>query len=242
MRRLLYTLLIALISLNTWAQVSEKDLDNVKFEKNSDQQNGTTYAFSMNDKLIGPSLSIKSDGSIILTYYNDEGLAEGFQMMENPKTGVRLLAEVKDNQLHGNAFKMTGNQLDWAQTYKNGKAKLDKGKLYKAQGSNWANCLGNCADGFGLAQPTNGNYALGFYLQGMPISPIIYNYGEDTYMGDMRKGWRHYFGRYQFKNDGSYYIGMWKKGKRDGLGMWFEKDGSIREKGFYKNDKLVKNM
>lgn len=225
-----------------FTQISQKELDDVSFQKITDAQNGTIYGFSMDGKLIGPSMNIKPDGTTILTYYNKDGLGEGFQMMENPKTGMRLLAEIKDNQLNGNVFKMTGKQLDWAQTYKNGKAKKDKGQLFKSQKSNWVNCVGNCADGFGVSQPSKGNIAMGFHLQGLPIAPVIYIYGKDTYMGDMRKGWRHYFGKYQYNNDGSFFIGMWEKGKRSGLGMWFEKDGSIREKGYYKKDELIKNM
>ena len=99
--------------------------------------------------------------------------------------------------------------------------------------------------GFGLKQTNRGSIIAGFWHSGIIDTPAIYIFeGGDTYMGQMkRKSWRRDgFGKYHYKNDGSIYVGMWKKDKRHGLGIWFNNDGSIREKGVFEDDALIKNM
>jgi len=225
------------------AQVSEKDLDQVSFVAMDDGQGGMLYGFSYNGKLVGPNYNIKGDGSRTYNYFSVEGLANGFQMLEVPATGEMTLSEAKDNQSHGNAFKMVGTELAWAQTYKNNEIDKVVEVAFTSGGSNRENCRGNCINGFGLYQTSGGQMVIGYFRRSDPTTPVIHIFKSNSmYQGAMNKWEREGFGKYTYANDGSYYIGMWRKNKREGLGMWFNSDGSFKSKGYYKNDALIRNM
>lgn len=239
-------LLIAFLMLSSFfctAQVAEKDLDLVSFIAMEDGQGGFIYGFDLNGKLIGPNYNIKGDGTKTYNFFSIENLINGFQMVEIPATGVTLLTEAKDNQMHGNAFRMVGNELEWAQTYKNNEIDKVVEVAYTSGGSNRVNCRGNCINGFGLFQTDDGQLILGYFNKSQPTTPVIHIFKSNSmYQGAMNKWEREGFGKYTYANDGSYYIGMWRKNKREGLGIWFNSDGSLKSKGYYKNDALIKNM
>jgi len=224
------------------AQVSFKEAENINFENITFDDGSTTHAFSLNGKLIGPSHSQKADGMLTYTYYNEEGKAEGFQMAVNPSSGIQVLQTMKDNLKHGNAFKMIGNELAWADLYKKDELKKAKDVLYKMKESNKAKCLGNCINGFGLRAGNEEQMLMGFFWGEVAEGPMIHTFKSgDMYRGAM-KGWeREGFGVYKWAS-GGYYIGYWKKSKRHGLGIWYNNDGTIKQKGYYKKDKLVKEL
>lgn len=236
-------IVLLLSGMLTIAQVSEKELDQVSFVAMDDGQGGMLYGFSMNEKLIGPNYNIKGDGTKTYNYFSIEGLANGFQMFEVPTTGEMTLLEKKDNQSHGNAFKMVGSELAWAQTYKNDVLDKVVEVAFTSNSSNRVNCRGNCINGFGMLQTEGGQMILGYFNKSQPTTPVIHIFKSNSmYQGAMNKWDREGFGKYTYANDGSYYIGMWKKNKREGLGMWFNSDGSLKSKGYYKKDDLIKNM
>ena len=213
------SLLIAFITLISMAQVSEKDLDQVKFQKFVTEDGVTTHSFSMGEKLIGPSHSFYPDGMKSYTYFGDGGMAQGFQMVENPSTGVQVLQMMRDNLKHGNSFKLTGSQINYAQTYKNDEIYKVMEVPYTTKSSNRANCLGNCINGFGLFAAGGDQMVMGYFWAENPKSPIIHSFpGGSEYKGEMDKWNREGFGKYKWKS-GEYYVGMWKKNKRHGQNM-----------------------
>ncbi len=244
MKRFLLVCLISAYSTCLFSQVSEKELDNVGFIQMDDGNGGMMYGFSLNDKLVGPNYNIKGDGMRTYNYFNTEGMSEGFQMIENPATGEMTLVEKENDKMNGNAFKMEGANLSWAQTYKDGVIHKVKEVAYTSGGSNREGCRGNCMDGFGLYQAGGGQIVIGYFHKWEPATPVIHIFSnsDSMYQGAMKKWEREGFGKYTYGNDKSYYIGMWKKNKREGLGIWFYEDGSIKSKGYYKKDELIKNM
>ncbi len=243
MKTIVHFLLMIMVVGTIHAQVSEKDIESVQFLQFTDQGN-TTYGFSQGDILIGPSISIKADGNIIYTNY-EGGMGNGIQMLENGKTGVMILQELKDNLQHGNGFKMVGTNVEYAYVYKKGKVKKIMHQEYKQKVNNISpRCVGNCMGGFGLKQTSDGSQTvIGFFDSGDPENPVIHVFDDgDMYTGGMKKWKRNGFGKYKYANDNSYYVGIWKNNKRHGLGIWFNSDGTIRKKGFFKKDELVKNM
>ena len=241
--KLKFTLIFALISILANAQFSEKQLDGVEFLEMDDGSGGIIYGFTKGENIIGPNFHIRQDGSRIYLYYDSEGITQGFGMGEVPSTGLMKLFVRKDNIMHGNAFQMTGNQLNWAQTYKNGEIKKVTEVEYTTKSSNRENCLGNCIDGFGMFQTSDEQLLFGYFEGTQPTTPVIHVFKSGSmYQGAMKKWEREGFGKYKYSNDGSYYIGMWKKNKRHGLGIWFNKDGSLKKKGYFKKDKLIISM
>ena len=236
------TLLAFFLSIASFGQVKDKELDQVKFETKTSESGITMDGFSMNGQFIGPTRSVYPDGKLVYTYYNAEGLAEGFQLGEIPYTGEQVLQEMKDDKVHGNAFKITGNQLDYAQSYKNGKINKVMEVPYIAKTSNRDRCIGNCVNGFGLYAAQDEQFIMGYFWAEHPQTPVIHTFkGGEQYKGAMNKWEREGFGKFQW-NDGGYYVGMWKSNKRDGLGIWYNKDGSIRRQGFFKKDELIKSL
>jgi len=237
-------LLIACLSLQmSQAQIKEKDLDQVNYVETDDGEGGVIYGFSMNGKPVGPGYHVKANGMRISSYLGEDALAQRVQILIT-KDGVMLLAQMRDNKMHGNAFKMIGDQLDWARNYKKNKVYIDESQDYKNKLRKMPNCIGDCMGGFGLKSTSEKNTVIGFFHSGGLHSPVIYFYDKDRYMGEMKKKSykRHGFGTYKFSSGNSLYVGMWKKNKRHGLGIWFNEDGSIYKKGYFKNDKLIKNM
>ncbi len=245
MKKFVVFLMTVLGTLVVNAQVSEKELDGIEFLQMDDTQGGIIYGFTKGDKMIGPNLHIRADGMRIYTYFDLEGLAQDVQMIEEPSTGMLLLAEMKDNVMHGNAFKMTGQEIDWAQTYKNGEIKKIMDVEYKSKSSNRENCLGNCLGGFGMFQTSDDQLLLGYFFKLQPTSPVVHTFDggkSDMYLGGMRKWERQGLGKYIYSNEGNIYFGMWDKDKRTGLGIWFNKDGGVDSKGYFKKGELIKNM
>ncbi|WP_456463040.1 hypothetical protein [Lutibacter sp.] len=241
--KLKFTLIFALVSILATAQFTEKQLDGVEFLQMEDGSGGTIYGFTKGKIVIGPNFHIRGDGSRIYLYYDNEGITQGFGMAEVPSTGLMKLFEREDNIMHGKAFQMTGNQLNWAQIYKNGKIKKITEIAYTSKLSNRKNCIGNCIDGFGMFQTSDEQLLFGYFKGMQPITPVIHVFKSGSmYQGAMKKWEREGFGKYKYSSDGSYYIGMWKKNKRHGLGIWFNKDGSIYKKGYFKKDELKINM
>lgn len=236
-------LLIACLSMQiNQAQIKKKDLDEVNYVETDDGEGGVIYGFSMNGKLVGPNYHIKSNGMRIYTYFDDEGVAQGVQILTD-NSGMMLLAQMRDGKMHGNAFKMTGDQLNWAREYKKGEIKSDESQDYKNKLRKMANCIGNCMGGFGMKSTSEKNFVIGFFHSGGLDAPAVYFYDKDRYMGEMKKKtyMRDGFGTYKFSSGNSLYMGMWKKNERHGLGIWFNEDGSIYKKGYFKNDKLIVN-
>ncbi|MEM1003261.1 MAG: hypothetical protein AAGH46_11495, partial [Bacteroidota bacterium] len=237
----LLSLLVVQVST---AQITEKDLEGVEFLEMQDEKGGTIYGFSKGNTMIGANMHQHANGMVIYTYFNLEGLAEGTQFGDIPSTGKKIMMEMKDNVQHGNTFKMTGSNVDYAKVFKKGKEKKVMHDPYKSKLSNRERCIGNCIGGFGLYQTSSGKQTIiGFFDSTKPESPVIHVFESGSmYEGDMKNWDRQGFGKYTWASDGSYYVGSWKKGKRHGLGIWFNKDGSIRKKGFFKKDELIINM
>ena len=243
MKKYIVVLMTILSVMAMNAQVSEKELEEVMFIQQNDGQGGTIYGFVKGDKMIGPNLHLRSDGMKIYAYFDIEGKAQDIQMLEEPNTGVLLLTEMKDNVMHGNAFKMTGKELNWAQTYKNGEIKKAMDMYYTTKSSNRENCIGDCLGGFGMYQTSDKQIVLGYFFKLQPTSPVVHIFDDgDMYLGGMKKWERQGLGKYTYSNDGSIYFGMWDGNKRSGLGIWFNKDGGIHSKGYFKKNELVKNM
>jgi len=224
------------------AQIKKRDLDQVNYVETDDGKGGTIIGFSMNGKLVGPNYHVKANGMRIYSYFSEDGKAQRVQILMDDK-GMMLLTQMRDNNMHGNAFKMTGDQLNWAREYKRGKTWVDVSRDYKNKLRKMPNCIGNCMGGFGLEKTSKTNFVIGFFHSSGLHSPVVYFYDKDRYMGEMKKKTfkRHGFGTYKFSSGNSLYIGMWKKNKRHGLGIWFNEDGTIYQKGYFKNDKLVIN-
>ncbi len=237
------TLFAFILSIASFGQVKEKDMDQLEFVTTTSEDGIKTDGFSLNGSLIGPTRSVYPDGMIVYTYYNEEGLGEGFQMGEIPYTGEQILQEMKDGKVHGNAFKLTGNQLDYAQSYKNGEINKVMEIPYTSKSSNRERCIGNCINGFGVFAAQDEQIVMGYFWAEQPQTPIIHTFKSGSmYKGAMNKWERDGFGKYQYANDGSYYVGMWKNNKREGLGIWYNKDGSIKKQGFFKKDELIKSL
>ncbi|TNF43052.1 MAG: hypothetical protein EP311_04020 [Cytophagales bacterium] len=243
MTRLFLLLICWVTLLPIQAQVSEKELQGVEFLQMDDGNGGTIYGFTLGDKMIGPSYHIYPDGKRFYTYFNLEGKAEQVQIMEIPYSGQLLLAEMVDGAMNGNAFQMVGKNLDWARVYKDGEPRKNADTEYLGKLSNRPNCVGNCIDAFGIYQTSGKQLAMGFFKKESPSTPVIHTFpAGDMYLGSM-DGWeREGFGTYRFANDGSIYIGMWKKNMREGLGFWFNKDGALRKKGYFKKGEVIRNM
>ena len=236
------TFLTIIFSFISFGQVKEKDLDQLKFTQITSENGTETDGFSMNGQMIGPTFSVSPDGMRFYVYYNEKGLGEGFQLGEIPYTGEQILQEMKDGKVHGNAFKLTGNQLDYAQSYKNGKINKVMEMPYVSKSSNRERCIGNCVNGFGLYQTSKGILIMGYFWVEHPQTPVLYTFDNgDQYKGSMKKWDRDGFGIYKW-GDGGYYVGMWKNNEREGLGIWYNKDGSVRKQGFFKKNKLIKSL
>ncbi|GMQ31308.1 hypothetical protein [Algoriphagus confluentis] len=243
MKRLVLILICLFSFFSLQAQVSEKELSGVEFLQMDDGKGGTIYGFTLGDKMIGPNYHVHPDGTKFYTYFNLEGKAELVQIMEVPHSGQLFLAEMVNGNLNGNAFQMIGKNLDWARVYKDGEPRKNADTEYLGKLSNRPNCVGNCIDAFGIYQTSGKQLAMGFFKKESPSTPIIHTFPSGSmYLGSM-DGWdREGFGKYSYANDGSVYIGMWKKNMREGLGFWFNKDGSIRKKGYFKKDEVIRNM
>ena len=243
MMKTILTTLTFLFIIIGHAQIKKKDLDEVTYMETDDGEGGVVIGFSKNGKPVGPGYHIHANGMRVYHYFDEDGVAQGVQMVTN-KNGMMLLTQMRDGKMHGNAFKMKGDQLEWARTYKKGKIKKDESQDYKIKLKKMPNCIGNCMGGFGMKKPSEDHIVLGFFHSGGLHSPVIYFYSNGRYMGEMKKKTykRHGFGTYKFSTDNGIYIGMWKKNKRHGLGIWFNADGTIYKKGYFKKDKLIKNM
>ncbi len=64
--------------------------------------------------------------------------------------------------------------------------------------------------------------------------------GVNTYEGNFVKGLPHGIGKYIWEN-GSFFDGMWKSGKREGKGVYFDAIKNTTITGIWKNDRFVKS-
>ncbi|MCK7589678.1 hypothetical protein M0G43_03755 [Subsaxibacter sp. CAU 1640] len=94
---------------------------------------------------------------------------------------------------------------------------------------------GNCTDGYGIYKYTESTVE-GFFSNGKPNGFGIQNYETGGYEGELKDGSRDGFGLYAWDATGANYVGYWKDGKQQGLGMMMT-DGKVTQAGVYEDGK-----
>ncbi|EDP97537.1 MORN motif precursor [Kordia algicida OT-1] len=121
----------------------------------------------------------------------------------------------KDGKQHGLGYTMNKeNKIITAGLYENGKLIQEAGVNYKS-GKKTGNCTGDCVDGFGKYNYSNGDVYLGFFKGGK-------RFGVGTYL---------------WKNKSVYTGAYTADGKRNGYGMYTYVDRSVF-KGMFVNDRI----
>ena len=203
------------------------------------------WTHSTGDKYVGEWLNDKRNG---------EGVFEGFD-------GNKYIGQWKDGKRNGYGTDTFVNGNKYAGLFKDNK-RHGQGILTYSDGTNYSGqWIEGEADGQGTMTHSNGNKYVGQWRNGKYHGQGILNYytgakyvgqwrnGEYhgqgaltsidmSYEGAWKNGEKNGQGTYVFPN-GAKYVGQWKDGNYNGLGTFFYPDGTIFQKGLWKDDKFV---
>ena len=99
----------------------------------------------------------------------------------------------------------------------------------------YAECKGNCVNGQGTMEWSNGDKYVGEWKDGKIHGVGTLTWSDGTkYAGNWKNGIEDGTGTMKWSN-GDQYVGEWKDGKKHGLGKWTSLDGNFFE-GTWKND------
>ncbi|MEZ4852785.1 hypothetical protein [Flavobacterium sp.] len=223
---------------NMKKQVSKKDVKNglITFETFTNNAGDVSYGFRMGALIVGPNMIKHSDGKVTYQNYNKEHTIDGTVIiMDNQKQKIELYT-YRDSKKEGPSFVITNGKPTATDEYKNDKIDLGGHKV-KPPGK-YVLIKGDGKSGFTMEKDDKG-YAIGYFKYGYRQFPMIHVWNSgNSYYGQYLGGQRLGFGVFFF-NDSTKYVGMFDEGYLEGLGFMVDKDGTITEKGYYDNGKLL---
>lgn len=147
----------------------------------------------------------------------------------------------------------------WAKGYQNGygyiknggeilqAGKYEKGKLvqdfltddYKKKIAR-GNCVGDCQNGFGYYKFDNGDSYVGFFTNGKRDHVGAYSWKSGmAHIGTIVNEQHNGYGQEFYRPSGQYYLGDFSQGKRTGLGIFYNNEHKILQKGIWGNGQLT---
>ncbi|MCR9265445.1 MAG: hypothetical protein NXH86_14915 [Flavobacteriaceae bacterium] len=147
----------------------------------------------------------------------------------------------------------------WAKGYQNGygyiknggeilqAGKYEKGKLvqdfltddYKKKIAR-GNCVGDCQNGFGYYKFDNGDSYVGFFTNGKRDHVGAYSWKSGmAHIGTIVNEQHNGYGQEFYRPSGQYYLGDFSQGKRTGLGIFYNNEHKILQKGIWGDGQLT---
>ncbi|MFC5284871.1 hypothetical protein [Pedobacter alpinus] len=234
----LITPVLAFSQIDFAKQVKKKDMKDVSFFDEIDENGKITYGFKIGGKLVGANLvADKKTGVNIYSTYNTNNQMDGTTIIQNQQTKDVELYTYRKNIKEGPAFQMSPKAVGWSNVFENDKP---TNKQYKVNHSFDYYTAKNTTSFEGFTyQKYKSSVAIGYFAYSKAAYPIVFYYdGGDAYYGQCIQGQRKEFGVY-FYSDKTTYIGAWHNGYKSGLGFKVDANGKVLEKGFYDDGKLI---
>ena len=222
-------------------KLSKKELRELSFKEEIGAKGAHTFGFYLDGKPIGPYLGIK-DSEMVYLDYNKDQKSEGFTLYVNRETGENILATAKKGKKEGPFFSIKAGEVQYAREADKKGNVTDIDLYYQQNLSNKSGCRGNCVDGFGLIKYDEGNYAFSYFAYGNKFWTTYHIFPSgNVYRGSTVLDYREGMGVFTYDN-GTEYIGHFKKGYLNGLGFVRDKTGKVIEKGIYKGGELITSI
>jgi len=232
---------ILFLCLSANAQCLSGDCQN-GFGKYKTKDGTIAYSFFENGKEAHFIILKKSDTTV--TYQIVNGIKHGLEVKYHPKGGFELNQYTNGiyngYTFRGNFKKLTAEVLIFENGNKKGIYHLDY-ENGKTSSKGYAACRGNCKNGLGLRR-VDDTYYFGIFDKKKP-SPIGIDQwvnSSEIYLGASHDFKRGPFGMYRFE-DGTVFIGGYKKSKYDGVGVWISNEGVLHA-SVYKNDNIKEEL
>lgn len=200
----------------------------------------TIEGFFSNGKANGQGTLFYKDNS---GYYQGnfvDGFREGFGIYTWLNSKNYYIGQWEKGYQNGYGYIKNGGEILQAGKYEKGKLTQDlltydyKNKIARG------NCVGDCKNGFGYYKFDNGDSYVGFFTNGKRDHVGAYSWKSGmAHIGTIVNEQHNGYGQEFYSHTGQYYLGNFSQGKRNGFGIFYNKEHQILQKGIWGDGQLT---
>lgn len=205
-----------------------------------DYPNYTLEGFFVAGKANGYGEAHFKDGSGYYQGNFKNGFRDGFGVYTWTASKNYYIGQWSQGSQQGYGYTKNGQEVINAGLFSQGKQTVNMITPNFSAKKAVGNCIGDCQNGFGYQQYTNGDRYVGFFSKGARHYVGAYSWkGGTAYIGEMQMNVPSGGGEEIFRSYNQYYMGDFSQGKRHGKGVLFGKGKKVLQQGNWNMGQLV---
>jgi hypothetical protein len=201
------------------------------------QYGSTLRGFFTNGKLNGYGIEDFDSGLASYLGFFKNGLRNGYGVYYWDSSKITYYGQWKEGSQHGYGYYQKSSKVTEAGYYQNGKQTTNLLTQDFVNNIQKGNCIGNCTNGFGQYNFSDGSWYFGFFTDGKMAHVGAYKWAStgDIYLGSTNNDKLSGQGQLMYGVDKSTLCGEFYNFKLSGLGVYFDKSLNEISKGYWEN-------
>ncbi len=203
--------------------------------------NSSITGFFKNGKPNGFGKETYNDGSGFYEGTFKDGFRDGYGFYMWNSDKQYYIGQWQAGKQHGYGYFKKGTEVLQAGYYENGKQTRNMLTQNFINKQAVGNCIGDCNNGFGFYQYANNDKYVGFFTNNKRNYLGAYSWvSGDVYMGEFYNDQLTGQASEYYKSTETTYYGTFSNGKRQGLGIYIDKNQNMISNGYWENGMVKK--